>query len=171
MKTRMIAAGLISTAAVGAGLVGLGSGPATAADSMPACGNADLVASYTYSDAGAGHTYGWIVLKNVSGHSCHTGGFGGISYVGHGDGTQIGAAAAREGRSYRLVVKPGTKIRSLVDEVDAGAYSTKKCKPTHVDGFRVYVPNATVSQYVAHPTTGCANDAVELLSHRSYRHA
>ncbi|MEP9384803.1 DUF4232 domain-containing protein [Nocardioides sp. KR10-350] len=144
--------------------------PVDTSASTPACGNADLKASYRYSDSGAGHRYGWIVLRNVSGHTCRTGGFGGLSYVGHGDGTQIGAAAARDGAAYTLLVKPGRTVRSAVDEVAAAGFPRGRCKPTHVDGFRVYVPNATRSQYVVHPTTGCASADVETVSHRSYRH-
>jgi len=167
MRYARTAAAAAVLGTLGAGLVGVS---AAHASGTPTCTNADLKASYKYSDSGASHHYGWLVLKNVSGHSCKTGGFGGLSYVGKGNGTQIGAAADRTGKSYALVVKKGQRIRSLIDERDAGIYDKKKCKPTHVDGFRVYVPNATKSQYVVHPTTGCANAKVHLLSHRSYRH-
>lgn len=44
-----------------------------------------------------------------------------------------------------------------------------ECKPTAVDGFRVYVPNATVSQYIPRATTGCKSSAVHLMSHQPYR--
>jgi hypothetical protein len=167
MRYARTAAAAAALGTLGAGLVGV---TAAHASGTPACTNADLKASYRSSDSGAGHHYGWIVLKNVSGHTCTTGGFGGLSYVGHGDGTQIGAAADRVGKAYTLTVKPGKKIRSAVDEVAAANFPKKKCKPTHVDGFRVYVPNATKSQYVVHPTTGCAKTKVHLISHRSYRH-
>ena len=142
----------------------------TSATKAPACGNSDLRASYRYGDSGAGHRDGWIVLTNVSGHTCRTGGFGGLSYVGHGDGTQVGAPADRSGPAYTLLVRPGQRIRAAVDEVNALNYPRSTCRPVKVDGFRVYVPNATRSQYVVHPTTGCANAKVHLLDHRSYRH-
>jgi hypothetical protein len=139
------------------------------ATTVPWCGNADLAASYRYSDSGAGHVYGWIVLRNVSGHACATGGFGGLSYVGDGDGTQIGAPADRDGTAVRVVLAPGQRVRSQVDETRAQNYPRKRCHRTHVDGFRIYVPDSTAAQFVAHPTTGCRNDAVHLLSHRAYR--
>jgi len=139
--------------------------------SVPRCGNADLKASYRHTPGGDGmnQTWGWIVLRNRSGHRCATGGFGGISYVGHGNGTQIGAAATRFGGHVHLyVLKPGQKLRSRIDETSAGVYDKSECHPRHVDGFRVYVPNAHVSQYVVHPTTGCARTKVHLLTHAAY---
>lgn len=165
----------VTTAAalgVAAGLLtGLPAHPASAAASTPACTNADLTASYRHSDDGAGHRYGWIVLRNTSGHACHTGGYGGVSYVGDGDGTQIGAAAVRldESAVRTFVVKAGGRLRSPIDEVTAYNIPKKKCRRAHVDGFRVYVPNATRSQYVPHPTVGCRNAKVHLLFQKPYR--
>jgi len=139
---------------------------------LPNCRNVDLVASYRATDSGAGHRYGRIVLRNVSDHACWTGGYGGLSYVGHGDGTQIGAAADRTpGKVVTVVLDPGERARSAVDETVAGLYPRKKCRPRHVDGFRVYVPNATKSQFVRHRTIGCANARVHLIAHKPYHHA
>ena len=142
-----------------------------AAASTPACTNADLTASYHYSDSGAGHAYGWMVLRNTSGHTCHTGGYGGVSYVGDGDGTQIGHAAVRRDHAAvrTFVLEAGQRLRSPLDQVTADNYPRHRCRPTHVDGFRVYVPNATRSQYVVHPTVGCRNGHVHLLFQKPYR--
>ncbi len=137
----------------------------------PQCTSADLHASYVHADDGAGHSFGRIVLHNVSDHACHTRGFGGLSYVGDGNGTQIGAAADRDTstpvRTHTL--QPGDRVRSLVDETRAGNIGRHHCRPAAVDGFRVYVPDASVSQFIPHETTGCRNDAVHLISHRAYR--
>jgi hypothetical protein len=142
----------------------------SASAATPACGNADLTASYRHSDDGMGHSYGWIVLRNTSGHTCATGGYGGISYVGDGNGTQIGAAAVRIGGDARTyVLQPGQRLRSSIDEVTALNYPRSTCHPRHVDGFRIYVPNATASQYVVHPTTGCRNHHVKLIHQKPYR--
>jgi hypothetical protein len=138
--------------------------------SVPQCTNAHLTASYRGGDAGMSHRYGWIVLRNTSDRGCWVQGYGGLSYVGHGDGTQIGAAADRTpGRKAWTVVKPGERVRSAVDETSYAPYPARKCRPTEVDGFRVYLPSETRSQYVEHPTTGCANPAVHLLAHKAYR--
>jgi hypothetical protein len=163
--TRLLSAAGGLTLAVG-GLLA----PAPAGAATPACGNSDLKASYHRDDAGMGHVYGWIVLKNTSGHTCHTGGYGGVSYVGDGNGTQIGAPAVRlPGKVATYVLRPGQRLRSPVDEVTALNYPRKRCRPHHVDGFRIYVPNATRSQYVKHPTTGCLNHHVKLIHQKPYR--
>ncbi len=144
--------------------------PAVSGGDAPWCTDADLTASYRGGDSATSHRYGRIVLTNTSGHACVTGGYGGLSYVGGGDGTQIGAAADREpGKVRHYVLRPGQRVHSRVTETSFAPFPKRKCRPRHVDGFRVYVPDATASQYVAHPTTGCANPAVHLLSQRPYR--
>jgi hypothetical protein len=163
VKTVLAAAVLVAGS-----LTGTLTAPATAA--TPRCGSADLAVRYHSHGAAMGSTYGYLVLTNRTHHACVTGGFGGLSYVGHGDGTQIGAPAVRVGGHGVLhLLRPGQRLRSLVQETRAANYSRHTCRPTHVDGFRVYVPNATRSQYVAHPTTGCANPRVHLLRHRAFR--
>ncbi|MGA8246879.1 MAG: DUF4232 domain-containing protein [Nocardioides sp.] len=144
--------------------------PAQAATTA-SCTNGDLTASYHHSDDGAGHSYGWIVLRNTSGHACHTGGYGGVSYVGDGNGTQIGAPAVRIDASAvrSFVLAPGQRLRSPLDEVNARNFPKKRCHPAHVDGFRVYVPNATASQYVVHRHVGCRNPHVKLMRQKPYR--
>ena len=115
------------------------------------------------------HTYGRIVLVNVSGFTCLIHGYGGLSYVGHGDGTQIGAAADRtHDTEPTIALKPGQRVVSRVVETSYAPYPKRKCHPTAVDGFRVYVPNSTVSKFIAHPTTGCARTGAHLLAHKAY---
>jgi len=146
-------------------------GGAADAGTTPQCTNADLHATYRHADDAAGHSFGHLVLRNVSDHACHIRGFGGLSYVGDGNGTQIGAAADRDHSTpvRTHVLQPGDRVRSLVDETRAGNVGRHRCRPAAVDGFRVYVPDASVSQFVRHATTGCRNDAVHLISHRAYR--
>jgi len=149
-------------------LVGVPLAPAQAA--TPRCTNANLHATYHHTDSGAGHRFGRLVLTNVAHHACHTGGYGGLSYVGHGNGTQIGAAADRTPGTVRtIVLRPGQRVISEVSETVASNYPASRCHPTAVDGFRVYVPNATRSQFIRHRTTGCASPAVHLLAHKPYR--
>jgi hypothetical protein len=159
-----------AAALIAAGLVvPPGAGQAT---TVTPCTNAELRASYHRTDAGMSHRYGRMVLRNVSDHACRTGGYGGLSYVGGGDGTQIGAAADRvPGRVRSIVVRPEEKVVSAVSATIASVYPRRECRPAHVDGFRVYIPNETRSQYVEHPTTGCRNQRVHLLSHKAYRRA
>ena len=167
MRTTRLAAAAAALAVVGVGLVPTGAADARA---VGECTNAELVASYHATDAGMSHQYGKIVLKNVSDHACRTGGYGGLSYVGGGDGTQIGAPATRvPGHVRSIVVRPGQRVASRISETDAGVYPRRECRPAHVDGFRVYLPNETHSQYIPHPTTGCRNDRVTLITQKFYR--
>jgi hypothetical protein len=157
--------------AMTAGLVVLPAGHGSAeAPTAPWCANADLAVSYRVTGAAAGTRGGVIRIENVSDHACRTGGYGGVSYVGHGDGTQIGSAADRlPGRTRAHTLKPGQRLVSPIFEGTAQNYPRRSCHPVPVDGFRVYVPDATVSQYVPHPTTGCRNTTVHLLTQKPYR--
>jgi hypothetical protein len=164
----LLGAAALALAAGGA----LASLPANAsASAAPSCTNTDLTSSYRHSGDGAGHSYGWIVLRNTSGHACRTGGYGGISYVGDGNGTQIGAPAVRTDAAAvaSYVLTPGERLRSPIDEVNALNYPKKRCRPAHVDGFRIYVPNATRSQFVVHPHVGCRNPDVRLMFQKPLR--
>lgn len=173
----LLTAALLAVAASltlpGAGHAAAGSASAgSASAAAQGCKNADLRARFRPTDAGAGHSFGRIVLVNVSRHACRTGGFGGLSYVGGGNGTQVGAPATRTGRSAgSFVLRPGQRAVSQVDEANAADHDRTTCRPRRVDGFRVYVPNATRSQFVAHRTTGCANPSVRLIRHTAYRKA
>ncbi|GAB3201056.1 hypothetical protein GCM10027062_22140 [Nocardioides hungaricus] len=161
-------------AALAAMALGLTSVPAgaVAAAGVPECTNAELVASYRQTGAGMSHEYGRIVLTNESDHACSIRGYGGLSYVGGGDGTQIGAPAVREKSRVRTVeVGAGERVVSPVAATDYSPYPRRRCRPAPVDGFRVYLPDETQSQFVPHPTTGCRNHRIHLLSHRAYRAA
>lgn len=142
-----------------------------AAGAVPACTVGDLSVAYHGTDAAMSHRFGRIVLTNVSDHACRTGGYGGLSYVGDGDGTQIGAAATRDhngAKAHTIVMKPGQHAVSEVSAAVAGVYPKKTCRPASVDGFRVYIPNETHSVYVKHHTTGCRNPDVDLLTHQAF---
>lgn len=134
----------------------------------PKCTNTDLKAGYRATDAGAGSRFGEITLTNISDHACGLTGFGGLSYVGGGDGGQIGKPAVREGSSRTVIMKPGQVAVSAIAESTAEKYAASTCKPAEVDGFRVYVPDSYDSQFVPHRTTGCANKSVALLRHKAF---
>ena len=140
---------------------------ATATGNTPACRTRDLVASINTKGGGtAGSLYVRLVLRNVSGRVCHTGGFPGVSYVGDGNGTQIGAPAdwVHRAQLRTLVVRPGGRLVATLREVDALNYPARVCRPRTTDGLRVYPPNQTTSTFVAQRTTGCRNKAVHLLT-------
>jgi len=166
---------MLSTTLLGAALAAM---PATAghAAEAPACTNADLHVTVHPKGAAAGSAYVSLHYKNVSDHACRTGGFGGLSFVGHGNGTQLGSPAKRApGTPVRsFVLRPGQRAGSMVQIANAHNFPKRECRPTKADGFRVYVPNSRVSQFVAYPTLACAKplgkgDGGWQLSHRALR--
>jgi hypothetical protein len=151
------------------GTAATGQGGAARA-SVPECTKPDLSAKYKGGDAATSHVFGHIILRNVSAHACFVKGYGGLSYVGGGNGTQVGAPADRTPSSTpRTVLQPGDKVRSAISETSTGPYPKNVCRPTEVDGFRVYVPDETHAFFIEHHTTGCANPKVHLLQHKAYR--
>jgi hypothetical protein len=144
--------------------------PGVSRSATAECTKANLSARYKGRDAATSHYYGQIVLRNTSTETCFVKGYGGLSYVGKGNGTQIGAAADRTpSPTPKTVLEPGDKVRSAIVETSYAPYPKKVCKPTKVDGFRVYVPDETRSIFIEHPTIGCANPKVHLLTHKAYR--
>lgn len=176
MERRQRMLGLGGAAVAVAGFVGGGvimlspSGIAASSDrGTSECTNAQVTASYKGGDAAMSHVYGRIVLRNTSDVSCWIRGYGGLSYVGGGNGKQVGAAADRTPSTKpKVVLAPGDKVRSAVVETSYAPYPKKQCQPTPVDGFRVYIPDETKSQFIEHMTIGCANDAIHLLEHKAY---
>ena len=136
------------------------------ASSVAECSSSELRADYRARDAAAGHRHGVVRLRNAGDSTCLVQGYGGLSYVGGGDGTQVGAPADREpGTARPVLLAPGERALSRVSETVAAAYPRRACRPVAVDGFRVYAPDATRAFFVPHPTTGCLDDSVHLLSH------
>lgn len=137
------------------------------------CTTRDLRVSLTGGEGAAGSTYFDLNLTNTSEHPCRTGGFGGVSLVGDGNGTQIGAPADRtQAAKVRAVtLQPGGKATATLRETNAENYPATKCRPAPAEGFRVYPPNETHAAYVAHGSTGCRNEKVHLLSLAPYQPA
>jgi hypothetical protein len=162
--------GVVAMAPNGSAATAVSGSAASARTGIDECTAKSLTAKYRGGDAAMSHVYGRIMLRNVSSESCWVKGYGGLSYVGGGNGTQVGAAADRTpSQTPKVILAPGDAARSAIVETSFGPYPTKQCRPTEVDGFRVYVPDETHSIFIAHPTTGCANPAVHLLSHKAYR--
>jgi hypothetical protein len=163
-----VAGGVLAMAPSASAVHGSGHG-SVSHRSTAECTNANLTAKYRGGDAAMSHVFGRIVLRNTSDETCWVRGYGGLSYVGGGNGTQVGAAADRTpSKTPKVVLAPGEKVRGAVVETSYGPYPKAKCQPRPVDGFRVYLPDETRSQFIAHETTGCANPAVHLLAHKAY---
>ncbi len=151
-----------------------GAPTAAASSGTPACRTRDLAASINSKGGGtAGSLYVALVLRNVSGRVCRTGGFPGVSYVADGNRTQVGAPAdwVDRGQARMLALPPGGRMGATLREVDARDYPARICRPRLTYGLRVYPPNQTKSTLVAQRTTGCRNRAVHLLTVTPLRRA
>jgi len=108
-----------------------------------------------------------LVLTNNGSAECSLQGWPGVSFVGDGNGTQLGAAAQfdRSTPHPTVVLQPGGSAQAPLKIVQAGNYSESDCKPTPADGFRVYPPGSTESLFVEDQgRTACASESVQLLT-------
>jgi len=155
---------ILGTALLGGALAALPAGTAQAA--APACGASDLSVSFHVRGAAAGSLYGVLRYRNVTGHRCRTGGYGGLSFVGGHHGRQIGAAAVRApGTPVRsFVLKPGQRAVSKVEIAQTANYDKSLCRPKRVDGFRVYVPNSRASEFAPYKTRACSRKVIKTFS-------
>jgi hypothetical protein len=137
------------------------------------CKLAHLKVSLSEGEGAAGSTFYLVRLTNKTRATCRTGGFGGVSLVGGGDGRQIGAPADRvEKTKLRAVtLKAGASAEAKLQVSSAENYPANKCRPVQAEGFRVYPPNETRSAFVHSPATACRNDAVHLLRLSPYQPA
>jgi hypothetical protein len=133
------------------------------------CPSSHLKVSLATSEGAAGSTYDTLRLTNTGTASCTLHGYPGISLVGHGNGTQIGAAADRDHSvaPTTVLIRPGGSTTFVVRLVQAGNYPRSTCLPSAADGFRVYPPGSTAALYLPlKAATGCAEASVHLLTVR-----
>jgi hypothetical protein len=149
-----------------------GSARSPKAVTFPQCSTSDLAVRKHIAGGAAGSLYVHIIMRNTTSHTCWTRGYSGVSYVGFGTGTQIGAAARRvhPRRVHTVRLDPGERAVATLQEVDARNYPRHKCRPAHTDGLRVYPPDQTAAAFVPQKTIGCKNHRVHLLSISPYHH-
>jgi Protein of unknown function (DUF4232) len=139
--------------------------PATSA-AAATCHTSGLRIRFADDEGGgaAGSVYGTITFTNTAKLTCSLRGFPGVSYVGKGNGTQIGAAADHDNDTVsRVTLAPGKKAVATLRRTNAGNYASE-CHKKKVDGLRIYPPASTTSAFVKFPSTGCSNKKVHLLS-------
>jgi hypothetical protein len=119
---------------------------------------------------GAGHEYPNLVLTNKGGTPCTVVGYPGVSFVGNGNGTQLGAAATREAAGIpitTLTLAAGASAHSQLNITAAGNYDPTACKPKVADGLRVYPPDETHSIFVASTAyTACQSASIVVIQVR-----
>jgi len=129
------------------------------------CALADLRIRYAVDQGAgaAGSVMGTLTFTNTGSVRCTLSGFPGVSFVGGGKGTQIGAPATRTDAAVRnRTLGPGKSVEAALRRTQPGSYGDD-CQQALVDGFRVYPPDSTDSAFVAFKTTGCRSISAPLL--------
>ncbi|ROR36511.1 uncharacterized protein DUF4232 [Curtobacterium sp. JUb34] len=155
-----------SGASASAGTGSDGSGSDSAASSR--CAASSLAASIEPGSGGAaGSVIVHLALRNTGSTTCTLQGWPGVSFVGGGNGTQIGAAATQEKSSPHptVTLAAGQTAVAPLKIVQAGNYSKADCSPKTPDGFRVYPPGSKQSLFVKNADyQACASADASLLS-------
>ena len=130
--------------------------PASAQATVPHCTNSMLAASLVNLQGAAGSRIGDLRLTNISRGFCWTRGYPGVSYVGFGNGTQIGRAATWDTGVVRTIsLAPRQHADAPIRMVNVQNYPASVCRPTRVDGLRLYVPGSRLAKFISFRTTGC----------------
>lgn len=132
------------------------------------CDTGDLSGTIGKGGGGAaGSVEVTIVLTNNGSKECSLQGWPGVSLVGDGNGTQLGAAAEldRSTPHPTVVLQPGGTAQAPLKITQALNYPEADCKPKPADGFRVYPPGSTESLFVKDAgVTACTSESVSLLT-------
>ncbi|MBF4606515.1 DUF4232 domain-containing protein [Curtobacterium sp. VKM Ac-1393] len=156
-----------SSASAGTGSGSSGSGSSGSAAGSR-CAASSLAASIEPGSGGAaGSVIVHLALRNTGSTTCTLQGWPGVSFVGGGNGTQIGAAATQEKSSPHptVTLAPGKTAVSPLKIVQAGNYSKADCSPKTPDGFRVYPPGSKQSLFVQDTDyQACSSADASLLS-------
>jgi hypothetical protein len=132
------------------------------------CDTAGLTGSITSGGGGAaGSVAVTIVLTNNGAKACTLQGWPGVSFVGDGNGTQLGASAEQDQSAAHPTVSlaPGGTATAPLRIAQALNYSSDTCNPQKPDGLRVYPPGSTAALFVKYTDmTACASKAVSLLT-------
>jgi len=147
--------------------------PAGAATTPPPlrstrCTAAVLSASLGPGGGGAaGSTLPDLVLTNTGSQRCTLQGWPGVSFVGDGNGTQLGAAGQfdRSSPHGSVTLDPGASAHAPLRIAQALNYPQATCQPAPADGLRVYPPDSTHALFVATSgMTACRSTGVNLIT-------
>jgi hypothetical protein len=101
--------------------------------------------------SGTSQRLSYVVFRNTGTAKCALRGAPGVSLVGDGNGTQIGAAAARSSTDSTVTIQPGSYALAALSypniDKNGGAYGDGKghdpqCEAKAADGYRVYPPHS-----------------------------
>lgn len=116
-------------------------------------------------DSSAGSHYVDLRMRNVSGHAVRLRGFSGVSFVGHGNGTQLGRPADWNSAFavHTVVLRPGATTAERVGITNAGNYGVSPRHIVDTDGFRVYVPLSRAAVFVPYHDQAVVGPAEDQL--------
>jgi hypothetical protein len=125
------------------------------------CANADLAVSLSEDENGNGlsHRGFFVAFRNTGTTRCKLRGAPGVSLVGGGNGTQLGAAAERTEMTSPPTVEiaPDGYAVAVLDSEDMDTHGgvfadghggNPKCKVTKADGYRIYPPHSYQAIFV-----------------------
>ena len=107
-----------------------------------------------------------IILTNTGKTPCTLQGWPGVSLVGDGNGTQLGAAATldRTAAHPTVAIGPGGKAQAPIDYVEPAVYSPSECNQKPADGLRVYPPGSAASLFIPQKWDACTSTQHVLLT-------
>jgi hypothetical protein len=118
------------------------------------CPNSSLGVSIVYLDAGAGSLHYKVLFTNTSGSACELRGAPGVSVVGDGNGTRLGAAATGLQTGVKTwTLQSGDTISAALRITDIGTNGgpLTGCTVRRGDGYRVYPPHSGHAFFVQDP--------------------
>lgn len=115
-----------------------------------ACTVAQLQGSVTTATGGgaAGHQGYDLVFRNTGTSPCTLQGWPGVSFVGKGNGTQLGSPATLDRSSDHGTVTIAAGSTAHATLIVAQAQNYGDCGATTADGFRVYPPGSKQSLFI-----------------------
>ncbi|WP_156378161.1 DUF4232 domain-containing protein [Williamsia sp. Leaf354] len=142
----------------------VGTSPADATG-VARCRAADLVGTVTNRGGGtAGPEYGTLALTNTGSTACTVTGYPGVSFVGDGNGKQLGAAAVRDGSTVvTSSIAPRGVATARLEIAEAGDFPG--CDQVRADGLRIYPPGDRDALFVRTTYfTACRSMSAHLLT-------
>ncbi|WP_420363351.1 DUF4232 domain-containing protein [Curtobacterium aetherium] len=163
--------GAAGSGSAGSGAAGSGSA-GSGSTGRDACAVADLAGSIEPGSGGAaGSVVVHLALRNTGTTTCTVQGWPGVSFVGGGDGTQIGAPATldRSAPHPTVSLAPGSTAVAPLKVTRAENVPSSDCSPVTPEGFRVYPPGSEQSLFVAATSyTACRSSDTQLLSVQAF---
>ena len=132
------------------------------------CTSAVLSAALSAGGGGAaGSRLPYVVLTNTGATSCTLQGWPGVSFVGDGNGTQLGAAGVLDYAAPHgtVTLAPGGTAHAPLRITVAENYDAAACDPVTADGLRIYPPGETHSLFIPNTDyTACRSSDIQLIS-------